>query len=198
MEREVPVPAAGLDDATLDRLVVEARTGSGPAFTRLWEAFAPAVAGYLRARGIREVEDVTSEVFLSAFGSIRRFEGGAQDFRGWLFTIAHHRGVDERRRRGRVAEVPLEGTDTAAGASAETEALAGAGDRVLPMLDLLPEDQRDVLLLRVIAGLPVQQVASTLERSPGAVRQLQHRALSRLRRELRPDRAPVPVTGGLP
>lgn len=185
---------AGLGDEALDRLVLEARSGSGQAFTRLWEAFAPAVAGYLRARGIREVEDVTSEVFLSAFGSIRRFDGDAQDFRRWLFTIAHHRGVDEvRRRQRRAAELPLVETDGRVRGSAQAPAGGDVPDRALPILDGLPADQRDVLLLRVIAGLPVQQVASTLERSPGAVRQLQHRALSRLRRDIRndPDRSPV-------
>lgn len=188
---------ARLDDKLLDQLVVDARAGSGPAFGRLWELLSPVVAGYVRGRGVRDVDDVTSEVFLAAFRGIGRFVGGGADFRRWLFTIAHHRAVDETRRAVRqTVEIPYQpGEDRREAPSAEAAALdrMAYGD-ALSRLDLLPDDQRDVLLLRVVADLPVDQVAGILERSPEAVRQLQHRALARLRRELAGETLPRPVT----
>lgn len=185
------------DDELLDQLVADACGGSGPAFGRLWELLSPVVAGYVRGRGIREVDDVTSEVFLAAFRGMSRFVGGGAEFRRWLFTIAHHRAVDETRKAVRqVAEIPYQACDDRRESpSAETTAI----DRLrhadsLARLNLLPDDQRDVLLLRVVADLPVDQVAVILERSPEAVRQLQRRALARLRRELAGESAGQPVT----
>ena len=82
----------------LDLLVAAARTGGGWAFGRLWEQLAPSVAAYLRGRGVRDADDVTSEVFLAAFRGIGRFHGDGVAFRSWLFTIAHHKSVDVHRR----------------------------------------------------------------------------------------------------
>ena len=144
----------------------------------------PAVAGYVRGRGVRDADDVTSEVFLAAFTGMSRFAGDGADFRRWLFTIAHHRAVDEiRRRTRRPAEVPYDADeDGRTAASAETLALlADPHGTALDLLNALPADQRDVLLLRVVAGLPVGDVAGVLSRTPAAVRQLHHRALVRLR-----------------
>jgi RNA polymerase sigma-70 factor (ECF subfamily) len=174
-------------DAGLDALVLEARAGSGAAFTDLWRRLSPVVAGYVRGRGVRDAEDVTSEVFLAAFRGLAGFDGDGAAFRRWLFTIAHHRAVDAVRRQSRVAgDVPLEAEllDRRGGAvrSAETEALGRmAGEAALRLIDDLPADQRDVLLLRVVADLSVEEVAVVLERSADAVRQLHRRALTRLR-----------------
>ena len=88
-----------MDD--LDALVDAARAGGGWAFGRLWEQLAPSVAAYLRRRGVQDADDVTSEVFLAAFLGIARFRGDGPAFRAWLFTIAHHKGVDAVRRPAR-------------------------------------------------------------------------------------------------
>jgi RNA polymerase sigma-70 factor (ECF subfamily) len=174
-------------DAGLDALVLDARAGSGAAFTDLWRRLSPVVAGYVRGRGVRDAEDVTSEVFLAAFRGLAGFDGDGAAFRRWLFTIAHHRAVDAVRRQSRAAgDVPLEGEllDRRDGAarSAEIEALGRmAGEAALRLVHGLPADQRDVLLLRVVADLSVEEVAGVLERSADAVRQLHRRALVRLR-----------------
>jgi len=176
-------------DAGLDALVLDARAGSGAAFTDLWRRLSPVVAGYVRGRGVRDAEDVTSEVFLAAFRGLPGFDGDGAAFRRWLFTIAHHRAVDAVRHQARVAgDVPFEAgadhLDRRGGAvrSAETEALRRiAGEAALRLVHGLPADQRDVLLLRVVADLSVEEVAVVLERSADAVRQLHRRALVRLR-----------------
>ena len=169
-----------------DALVAAAVGGDLVAFSRLWQLLSPIVAGYLRARGVRDVDDVTSEVFLATYARLRDFSGDGSAFRRYVFTLAHHKSVNDIRSRygPRVPlQVPIsEETDTRRSPSAETEALSDELDEQLEdMLRLLPEVQREVLLLRVVAGLTVGQVADILGRTSGAVSQLQHRALTSLR-----------------
>jgi RNA polymerase sigma-70 factor, ECF subfamily len=181
------VTAAHPDDDWLDSLVLEARAGterSGAAFTELWERLSPVVAGYVRGRGVREPDDVTSEVFLAAFRGLDGFRGDGAAFRRWLFTIAHHRAVDAVRQQSRQAgDVRYESAeDTRSTGSAESVVLGRMDhEEALRLVRTLPADQRDVVLLRVVADLPVEEVAQVLGRSPDAVRQLHRRALTRLR-----------------
>lgn len=175
------------EPGVLDGLVEDARTGSRAAFGSLWETFSPVVAGYVRGRGVREPDDVTSEIFLAAFQRLPQFTGDGAAFRRWLFTIAHHRAADEVRARARrPAEVEYEpGRDVRQAVGAEEIALARVvGAELLAALSTLSPEQREVVLLRIVADLPVADVAQILSRSPEAVRQLQVRALNRLRRQL--------------
>ncbi len=187
----------GSDDELVGELVVAAQANAAWAFTRLYERFAGPVAGYLRAQGASEPEDLTSEVFLSAFTGIARFRGGGADFRSWLFTIAHRRLIDERRRRGRrVATSALddlpEGGTALPGGDAETEALHGLGtEGVVSLLADLSPDQRDVLALRILGDLTVDQVADAVGKKPGAVKALQRRGLEALRRRFSEEGVPL-------
>jgi len=175
----------------LDLLVAAARSGGGWAFGRLWEQLAPSVAAYLRGRGVRDADDVTSEVFLAAFRGIGRFHGDGVAFRSWLFTIAHHKGVDVHRRPA-AREVLVDavgagapGLDSAPARSAEDVAMEQlAGDGAVRQLATLTDDQRAVLLLRVVADLSLAETAEVLGKPVGAVKALQHRALARLRADL--------------
>lgn len=171
----------------VDALVAAARSGGDWAFARLWEELSGPVAGYLRARGVPDADDVTSEVFLAAFKGIRGFEGDGAQFRSWLFTIAHHRGVDSvRRRRRDVGNVAyLDEIDPRMVASAEDEALTWepTDELALALAELTP-DQRDVVLLRFVADLSLEEVAGITGRRVAAVSQLQRRGLDRLRRHL--------------
>ena len=170
------------DDADLAQWVAAARGGDIDAFGLIWSHLSGRVHGYVRARGVANPDDVTSEVFLAAFTSIGRFEGGAAEFRSWLFTIAHHKAVDEHRRRRDNAEYDA-GADPRVVASAEAAALDGIleGD-VRAMLEALTSEQREVLLLRALGDLSVEQVAEVTGRSVGAVKQLHHRAVATAQR----------------
>ena len=174
-----------------EQVMAAAGQGAGWAFTRLYEWLSPAVAGYVRAQGATDPDDVTSEVFLAAFSSLGSFSGTEAQFRSWVFTIAHRRIIDDRRARTR-RPPPLsfedEGSARTGGrvrASAEDDALDAMGmDRIREVLDKLAPDQRDVIAMRVIADLSVEQVAAALDKQPGAVKSLQRRALASLRRQL--------------
>ena len=174
-----------------DKVLAAAQTGAGWARTRLYEWLAPVVDGYLRARGAGDPEDLTNEAFVRVFSGCGSFSGDEAQFRSWVLRIAHCRLVDARRARNRRPEMesldserrPLE--DEATTATAEEEALRSLGtERTRKLLDALTPDQRDVLALRVIAGLTVKEVASSLAKQPGAVKSLHRRALAALRRKL--------------
>jgi RNA polymerase sigma-70 factor (ECF subfamily) len=179
----VPGPDPGFHE-TLER----ARGGCPESTRRLYESVAGRVCGYLRVHGASDPDDLTSEVFLRVFDHLDTFAGDEDGFRSWVFTITHRLLVDDHRRRHRGLEtVELSDAvhETVPGGDAETEALASVGDgHVLALLDSLVPDQRDVLTLRVVGDLTVDQVAGVLGKSRGAVKALQRRALSTLRRRL--------------
>jgi RNA polymerase sigma-70 factor (ECF subfamily) len=164
-----------------DQVLTAARAGAGWARARLYESLAPAVAGYVRAQGIDDPSDVTSEVFLAVLTALPSFDGDERQFRSWVFTIAYRRAMDHWRARAKSPDLPAPATAPAA----EDVALAGLGrERVRALLDELTPDQRQVLALRVIGDLSLEQVADALGKPVGAVKSLQHRALQALRRRI--------------
>ena len=177
-----------------EQVLTAAQTGEGWAAERLWRTTAPAVAGYLRVQGAAESEDLTSEVFLSVFRNLGSFAGTEAQFRSWVFTIAHRRLTDERRRSGRRPALLLgaEAGDVRPGQSAESEALQRLGaERVRLLCGQLVPDQRDVLLLRLVGGLTVDEVAGVVGKSEGAVKALQRRGLIALRKILASQGVPL-------
>lgn len=176
----------GLPDPDLTHVVQAAQRGSVPAFERIYRDLAPTVASYLRWNGVADVESTTNEVMAQVHRNLGRFEGDGTAFRSWVFTIAHHRMVDDRRARGRRPTVSgNEVEESALVGDAEHEALDLLGDhRLRALLDQLSPDQRDVVLLRIVADLSIEDVAAALGKRRGAVKSLQHRALATLRRHL--------------
>jgi RNA polymerase sigma-70 factor (ECF subfamily) len=162
------------------------------AVTRVYTAYAPALYRFfLAAVGDRPTaEDLTSDVFKSAIEDLPRFRGPVEALGGWLFRIAHHDLSDYRRRQVRHPVEPLDDLleeAAAAGGAMDPEQLAldrVEGDRVLAALRLLTPDQREVLLLRLVADLTAPEVAGILNKSTDAVKALQHRGLASLARVL--------------
>jgi RNA polymerase sigma-70 factor (ECF subfamily) len=170
-----------------------ARRGVPLAFERLYADLAPAVAGYLRVQRALEPEDLTSEVFLGVFRGLGTFDGTEQQFRSWVFTIAHRRLQDERRRIARQPHVAGVETETTMPAGdVEREALEALGEQwVIGLCARLSADQRTVLLLRVVADLTAEEVARITGKSVGAVKALQRRALDALRKKLAREGVPL-------
>ncbi len=191
------MPAMGADELP-DHVVAAAREGDQAACARIWHALAPRVAGYLRSRGAQDAEDLTSEVFLAVFRAMPDFDGGAGPLTAYTFTVAQRRLVDQWRRDGRRPDaVPWsEERDHRTSDSAEDLALARAEPaRVEALLADLTEEQREVLALRILGDLTVEQVARVVGRRPGAVKALQRRGLAVLRKKFHGTRTPVRVPG---
>lgn len=172
--------ATGLPAEVFPEVLAAARLGRPWALDALYRGYAGAVAAYVRARTSAEAEDLVSEVFTSVLTGLDRFSGGEADFRGWLFTIAQRRVVDDLRSRSRRVETTAydPDTDDRVVGSAEADGLGRLGEQwVRQVLGQLAPDQRDVLLLRVLGDLTVEQVAQALGKSEGAVKQLQRRGL---------------------
>jgi RNA polymerase sigma factor (sigma-70 family) len=146
------------------------------------------VERYLRARGVRDPDDVVGDTFVNVVRSIDGFAGGETAFRAWVFAIARNRATDELRRVIRHPSAPTSIEELEAHGpqgDVETEAMEGlASDRIGRLLDALTADQRDVLLLRIVGGLSIDQVADAVGRKPGAVKMLQARGLAAIRREI--------------
>lgn len=177
-----------------DEVVHAAAHGDATAFGVLWTRLSPSVAAYFRAHAVDEADDLTSEVFLAAFRAVPTVTAGAEQFRGLLFSIAHRRYVDWVRRRVRWGpQVPYEAErDARCSASAEETALSGLGtDRAIALLDTLTADQREVVALRVLGDLSLEQTAEVLGRDVGSVKSLQHRGLARLRRAIQEEEQKV-------
>ena len=169
-------------------ILLAARSGASWALDILYRDLAPVVVAYLRLQGTEDPEDLTNEVFLGAFRGLGSFAGTEHEFRSWVLAIAHRRVIDERRRRARrVQTSPLEEAEChrSPDPSVEDEVLDGLqAERIRALCGQLSADQRDVILMRLVADLSVEQTATALGKRPGAVKALQRRGLEALRRLL--------------
>jgi RNA polymerase sigma-70 factor (ECF subfamily) len=151
------------------------------------------VLGYLRAQRARDPEDLTGEVFLQVVRDLYRFEGSEGEFRAWVFAIVRNRVIDDGRRRARrpvesASEVPVVADESA---DVATQVLDRAGEtRVQQLIGQLGPDQRDVLLLRVLGDLTVEETAKAVGKSSGAVKALQRRGLAAIERALSKEDVP--------
>jgi RNA polymerase sigma-70 factor (ECF subfamily) len=169
-----------------DYLLTLARTGSTWAWSQLYGELAGPVLGYLRLRGAAEPEDLLSEVFLHMVRGLPSFQGDTEQFRSWVFTIAHRRLIDERRAR---SKRPVELRDDVEPSAVVDDPAIEVIDRltdeeIIGLLNALTAEQRDVLLLRLLAGLTIDEIAVAIGKTPGAVKALQRRGLFALQEKL--------------
>lgn len=165
-----------------------ARTGAEWAWTNLYRQLSPLVLGYLRAQQVPEPEDLTAEVFYQVVRSLGTFQGGEAEFRSWVLVIAHRKLIDDYRYRGRRPAEPA-GSEVLESRTPTGNVEHEALDRLSEtdfrqLLAGLTTEQRDVLLLRMLGGLSVPEVAAAIGKRPGAVQAMQQRALAKLRRRL--------------
>lgn len=169
-----------------ESVLAAARLGADWAWRVLYEDTAKPLCAYVGLRGADDPDGLVGDVFLAAAKGIGSFEGDEAGFRSWLFSIAHARLVDERRMRARRRTSPTDRSDLegiADPADVEEVALGRIGsDRLGELFSVLSPDQRDVLTLRIIGDLSLEETASILGKKVGAVKVLQHRGLNRLRK----------------
>lgn len=173
---------------SFEAVLAAAADGDELAFRTLWRDVQPGLLRYLNAFAPGAGEDLASETWLRIVKGLASFTGDERAFRAWVFTVARHRAVDRWRRTARHRDelVPL---DALAHLPAPDDPATAAVDAIssqaaISLIATLPPDQADVVLLRVVAGLDVAEVAAITGKRPGTVRVLAHRALRRLAAQL--------------
>lgn len=170
-----------------DEVLQRARQDDAEALAALYGSLAGQVHGYLEARGVDDAEGVTQDVFLTVFTQLGRIEGGLAGFRRFTFSVAHARMVDATRARARSPRLDAyePDADPRTAASPQETILDRLGSGPLgAVVDGLLEDQRECVLLRVVAGMSIEETAGIMGKTPGAVKQLQRRGLLAMKKIL--------------
>ncbi|ABK52153.1 RNA polymerase, sigma-24 subunit, ECF subfamily [Acidothermus cellulolyticus 11B] len=174
-----------MPDPSFAALLQAAQAGEEDAFATLWRDVHPALLRYLRVIAGDAAEDLASETWLHVIRGLDRFRGDEAGFRGWVFTVARSKVVDWRRYEGRRPAQPLAHDAELPAAPHPADAADDAIElletrEALRLIGQLPAEQAEIIVLRVIAGLDVDQVARIVGKRPGTVRVACHRGLRRL------------------
>lgn len=146
---------------------------AGALYTRL----APAVLGYLRAQRAPEPEDLLHDVFLDVSRDLAAFRGDDAKLRSWVFSIAHNRLIDDRRRR---AVRPQKAANVAPERGYHDRGLEPRDEALIAACASLTDEQREVVVLRFVGDLSLEDVARLTRKRVSAVKRLQARGLARL------------------
>ncbi len=187
-------------EQTDERLLVGAAQKDPAQFAGLYEIHFERVYAFIARRvGDRDVaEDLTSDVFHKALANLKRFEWRGVPFGAWLLRIAVNAIVDRSKRHGR--EIAVDDPP-------ELSTQPGLGQvddraRLFRLVDELPKDQRQVVVMRFAEQKSIKEIAGQLGRSEGAIKQLQFRGLENLRKEFdavktgKPQRTPFESAQG--
>ena len=169
-----------------ERVLVEAAQNDPGRFAELYERNFHRVYAYIACRihDRSETQDLTAHVFQQALANIGKFKWRGAPFVTWLYRIAANAIADQTRKKSReVAE-----TEGAASAFVDSDLeQVERRARLFRAVEALPEDQRKVIVLRFSEEKSIREIASDLNRSEGAVKQLQFRGLENLRARLREE-----------
>lgn len=176
-----------------EELIARAKSRDPHAWAQIYERFSSQLFSFFlnQSRNRELAEDLTASVFVDALNSSASFSGDLPALRSWLFRIGRNNLIDHFRKERRAVMQDIENTDPAelvrSGPVENPEADAVAGAQrslVLRAIERLAPDQREVMLLRLVGGLTSAEVAEIVGKTVGAVKQLQHRALLSLGKQL--------------
>ena len=181
-----PVAVTSFKDATEDDLLAAAMQYNSAALGELYDRYEAKIYGYIfRRTGDQTLaEDLTAQVFLKMLESIRDRKAWHSSFSGWLYRIAHNLVIDHYRRRDRQNTVELDDA-TPQVSNIEDPTIAAEmkidAERLRAAIRRLTEDQAEVVSLRFLEGYSISEVAAMTDRTEGAIKALQYRAVATLR-----------------
>jgi RNA polymerase sigma-70 factor, ECF subfamily len=160
-----------------ERLMIEAAQRDPDRFADLYECNFDRVYAYVARRldDRAQAEDVVSEVFHHALANLKSFEWRGVPFCAWLYRIAANAITDRHQRAGRESELPADEPEAAVADDVERRALLSQ------LVNSLPPEQRRVVVARFVEQRSIKEIAHAMQRSEGAIKQLQFRALQNLR-----------------
>jgi RNA polymerase sigma-70 factor, ECF subfamily len=169
----------------ITHLIKKAQGGDSNAIGELYEYFRLGIYRYLyyRTGETQAADDLTSEVFLRMIRSLAGYRLELGSFQGWLYQIAHNLLSDHYRKNNGKQQVELEDKVVEDPLNPRTRPVERRLNSVIlkQAIQKLSGEQREVIVLRFIAGMPIAQVAQALNRSEDSVKGLQRRALMTLR-----------------
>jgi RNA polymerase sigma-70 factor (ECF subfamily) len=175
---------AARDSMRLCRAIARAKAGEADAIAFLYARFAENVNGYVRSilHDPHEAEDVTQQVFAKLIHSICKYEQRSVPFLAWILRVSRNLALDQIRARRTIPfeDVRADGRESDLDERAGSERLNGLREA----LATLPPEQREVLILRHLAGLSPREIATRTGRSEGSIHGLHHRGRRALQREL--------------
>lgn len=184
ISQPVDEPETG-ETSAVEKLAIQAVRGDTDAFGELYTLFAEKIYRYVfyHINSKTATEDITGDVFIKAWGAIKSCKGREKSFSSWLYRIAHNQLVDEIRKRQRRPSLELEDIESIRDTNNSVEECFEQQD-LLRVIDRLPLNQGQVIILKFIEGLDNCEIALIMGKREGAIRALQMRALATLKKEL--------------
>lgn len=183
-----------LTGGELDDAVRAARRGDRVALTSVLESVQDPILRYCRGRiGVGErhlfsADDIAQEALMAVMTALPRYEDQGKPFMAFVYGIASHKVADAMRAAGRVKADPVDSVPdvgSLVGGPEQAALDSDASRRMKALLATLPEKQREVLIMRLVVGMSAEETAEAVGSTPGAVRVTQHRALGKLKDQLK-------------
>lgn len=178
-----------------NNLINEAQNGKAEAFGQLYDHYTPQIYRYilLKVSNKHEAEDLCHEVFLSAWQNISNYAARGFPFSSWLYQIARNAIIDYYRTRKNNLSFEAIPEDAIKISGVAENNLDTALDiqKIQKALSQIGEEQQDVILMRFMEDLSHKEIAAALDKSEGAIRLIQHRAIKNLKDVLENDRARI-------
>ena len=186
MNVEESTKLASLNQDESEIWVEQACQGNTQAFGHVYEHYLPFVYKfvYFRLNSKEDAEDLTEKIFFKVWQAIYKYDPTKASFKTWLFTITRRTLIDFYRTHKVTYELKEAfqiGTEDATEEYLDQQL---AMDKVIPVIKSLPEEQAEVITLRFLSQLNAKETASIMNKTEGAIRVLQHRALKQIRADL--------------
>jgi len=168
-------------------LLRRAQSWDDQALTEIYDCYAPLIYRYVyrKTGNVETAQDLTAETFHRYLEAIKRQAGPQEHLSGWLYRVAHNLIVDHYRRQPDDPPASLEVVEPAVAAKQEEHVAHGARvERARAALAMLTPLQQQVLMLRYLEELSLQEVADMLNRTVGSIKALQHRAIANMQQIL--------------